>query len=250
MTRGDVWKVTCKKPDCEWQITVSDDEADSPRKYAKGRELLHRSQKTHPTEMERIGVENAESLIGGGMNLPGVIESEEELQEWLEDFFEANGWTAIREVSPHSSNYRADLVVKNEEYGWFGIETKYMHLDGGGKIAKAHHQITEQYRGQRYLGEKIDRWVICPYFRGMNSPDYPMKERQEKIRAKFTREFFSRHGIGYIDLDRYQLLLDFAYSQPWAKVPVGGDYLEKYQENVDILKIDESVGNKIEKYSY
>jgi len=200
--------------------------------------------------MEYVGPGDVEQPTDGGMHLCGELESEEELQIWLEDFFEDQGWIAIREVSPRGSDVRADLIVSHDEYGWFGIETKYMRGDGGGKIATAHHQITQKYRGQKYLGEKIDLWVICPYFWGMNSPDYTEKHSQQASRATFTREFFCRHGIGYLDLDRYQLLLGFAYSKPWAKVPVGGEYLDDYIDDVDLDKIVESVNRKMGKYGY
>lgn len=200
--------------------------------------------------MEFVGEGDVQRPKDGGMQLCGELESEEELQVWLEEFFENNGWTAIREASPHRSNVRADLIVSHDEFGWFGIEAKYMHGDGGGKIATAHHQITQKYRGRKYLGERIEHWTICPYFWGVNSPDNPPSHVQQATRATFTREFFSRHGIGYIDLDRYQLLLDFAYSKPWAKVPVGGDYLDKYVEEVEIERIAESVSRKMDKYEY
>jgi hypothetical protein len=44
------------------------------------------------------------------------FQNEDELQDWLEDEFEKAGWTAIREVTPHSSSVRADLIVNHEGY--------------------------------------------------------------------------------------------------------------------------------------
>lgn len=185
-----------------------------------------------------------------GMQLCGVIESEEELQEWLESLFEDSGWTAIREVSPHGADCRADLIVGHDEYGWFGIETKYFRNDGGAKAADAHHQITQKYRGKKYIGRRINCWVVCPYFYCYNTDDYDMKQQQQKMRAEFVRELFCRHGIGYVNLDRWQLLLDFAYSQKYAKVPVGGEYLSEYIENVDVERIRSRVDEKRQRYSY
>lgn len=193
----------------------------------------------------------------GGMELCGELGSEDDLQEWLEGFFEQNGWSAIREASPHNSRCSADLIVEHDEYGWVGIETKYFHGDGGGKAADAHHQITRKYRGRTYIGERIDLWAICPYFWGIDSPDYKLKRQQQTTRSKFMREMFCRHGIGFVDLNRPVLLIDFAYSQPHAKIPVGGeyasgggDYFKEYVEDVDIDRIRDAVNRKRERFDY
>lgn len=250
MNGGPVWRVICKNPDCDWEVDVHQNDADFPKPFANARKLLHESQKKHPAKLINVADDRFESPEDGGMKLCGEVSCEKELQEWIEEFFEENGWTAIREVSPHGSNKRADLIVSHDEFGWFGIETKYMDGDGGRTLAEAHHQITRRYRGRKYIGQKIDRWAICPYWWGINSPDYVEKHQQQRDRATYTREFFGRHGIGYIDLDRWQMLIDFAYSKPWAKVPVGGEYVEQYYEDVNIEKIDGSVQNKIGEMPY
>lgn len=249
-TSNTLWKAVCKNPDCGWEIDVAEGDAEFPKTFANARKFLHESQNKHPVELRNVVDDKIAGAEDGGMHLCGEISSEDELQEWLEQFFENNGWTAIREVYPHGSNKRADLIVSHDDFGWFGIETKFMHGDGGRTLAEAHHQITRRYRGRKYIGQQIDRWAVCPYWWGINSSDYVSKHKQQETRATYTREFFGRHGIGYIDLDRWQMVIDFAYSKPWAKVPVGGEYVQQYYDDVDIEKINESVQNKISEMTY
>lgn len=235
---------------CDFEEVVHEDDAYFPVELAEARAKLHSSQGGHPTQFERPygwpdePEENERRTCGR-------LESEEELQVWLENYFEEHGWTAIREVSPAHSSVRADLIVNHEDYGWIGIETKYFKNDGGAKIAKAHHQITRKYRGKKYIGKRINLWAICPYFHGINSHTHRIKNSQQRLRAKMVREMFCKHGIGYIELNtRSDLLIDFAYSKAIAKIPVNGDEESRHYENVDINAIRESVQDKIERYDY
>jgi len=165
--------------------------------------------------------------------------SEDDLQSWLESTFEDHGWTAIREVSPRTENVRADLIVQHTDYGWFGIETKIIGKSDGAKIADAHHQITRKYRGKRFIGNRINCWVVCPYFKNDSNG-----------RGAYTREMFCRHGIGYFNVNWSTLRLDFSYSHGWAKVPIGGGRCERHAEKVDIDKIRDLVAEKMEVYDY
>lgn len=178
----------------------------------------------------------------------GSVSSEDQLQEELEEHFEAHGWTAIREVSPHASNLKADLIVEHDSHGWFGIETKYFDGDGGGKVADAHHQIVSKYRGKRYIGNKINLWAICPYFSGFDKDEW--HAQRADWRNDFVRELFCRHGIGYVNPLRSPLLIDFAYSTASYKVPVDTDRHTRHHENVDITEIKSSVEEKIERFGY
>jgi hypothetical protein len=173
------------------------------------------------------------TVTDAGMELCGVIESEEELQEWLELTFESAGWTAIREVSPHGSNYQADLIVRDDEFGWFGIETKFVgDSQGPAVMAKAHHQIVEKYRGRKYLNNKIDLWCVCPYIqyaniehgRGEDDEDRRQRRDYEKMKRRQvqgTRPFFSQSGIGWVSLDTYSLDMEFVQSRGYGTVPTG-----------------------------
>ena len=172
------------------------------------------------------------TVVDAGMDLCGVINNEDELQEWLESTFEEAGWNAIREVSPHGSDYRADLIVESEKYGWFGIETKFIgDSQGPAEMAKAHHQIVEKYRGKKYIGNKIDLWAVCPYIQyanidkeeqeepaGGGSFDY---ERMKRRQVLGTRPFFTQTGIGWVGLDHYSLEIEFVQSRGYGTVPTG-----------------------------
>lgn len=78
-----------------------------------------------------------------------VFNSEQAFQEYLEEQFEGNGFTAIKEVSPAHSNYRADLLLIHDEFGKIGLELK--KLSGGTDAGRAHQQIVRQYAGKSTL---------------------------------------------------------------------------------------------------
>jgi len=177
------------------------------------------------------------------------VQSENQFQKELEQYFENHGWIALREVSPHSSNNRADLIVQHDDFGWFGIETKFFDNDGGAKVADAHHQIITKYRGKKYVGNRIDLWCVAPYFSGYDTDDEWVSNRAQ-WRRRFTREFFCKHGVGILDISRRPLIMDFAYSMACKKVPVDSDKETRHHQNVDVQRIEKSVSKKMEKYAY
>jgi hypothetical protein len=209
-----------------------------------------------------------------GMQLCGQINSEDELQEWLEKRFEDAGWTAIREVSPHRSNYRADLIVEHDNFGWFGIETKFIGKSQGPiDMAKAHHQITQKYRGKKYINNKIDLWAVCPYIKYGSLETLPRDEqngennwrRRKRTQVYDTRVFFQHSGIGWIELDTYSLEIEFIESDSQGSVPVGylaptekvqrnrdryAGYVGRRREDCDIERIREWAAGKVENAPY
>lgn len=142
------------------------------------------------------------------------FDSEDAVQEWLEESFEACGWTAIREVSPHGSNKRADLIVHNEEYGWVGVEVKYLESsDCGGAIGDAIQQVFNKYHGRKYIGNKIDVWALAPYYRVEHMGHHGDEYRMQRVVNSFN--------LGYLSLGDKRLMLEFRDSgEPW-RVPVG-----------------------------
>lgn len=233
----------CDEEDCDWSMSISESDVRSPRQYIKSAAGVHTTRKRDCyARIEINGKEDRDRGSGTGMKLCGVKHNENELQKWLESEFEDRGWMAIREVSPRNSSCSADLIVQHDDYGWFGIEVKYFKGDGGAKAAVAHHQIAEKYRGKKYLGEQINLWCICPYFATSEPGGMYFRKGQ------FIREFFCRHGIGYLGLNRHDMLMDFAYNDRDMKVPVGAR-TERF-ENPDLEKIKKSVSRKMEKYDY
>lgn len=167
------------------------------------------------------------------------FENEDHLQRWLETQFESAGWKAIREVKPHFSNYRADLIVHHDDWGWIGIECKYMSSTRNGRnAAKALEQIVSQYRGRSYIGNKIFLWVFCPYF------------HKEDPNASFQtlRELFCYFGIGVINLYRSNLKMNFSHSNRDAKILIKSfnDY-DDDRDFGDPSVIRQSVKSKIGK---
>jgi hypothetical protein len=124
------------------------------------------------------------------------IENEYEWQDYLERYFEWNDWTVVREAKPAGTEYRADLLVEHDQYGWFGIETKFANL-GGRKMAEAHHQIVKKYRNRTYFGHKIDLWVYAPFYSFYKKPK-SMDFVDRKYLIELTQGFFQRHGIGFL----------------------------------------------------
>jgi len=217
--------------------------------------------------------DSTEAPTDYGMELCGQIDSEDELQEWLESAFEESGWTAIREASPHFSDYRADLIVQHDNYGWFGIETKYIGSSQGPiDMAKAHHQIVNQYRGKKYVGNRIDLWLVCPYVKYSTAED--MREpvpgedswrSSKKEQIQQMRQFFQHSGIGWIELNHYSLDLDFIESKRTGCIPVGKlgvtervrKNKSKYQrivderaQNVDVSDIRSWAHSKVQNAPY
>lgn len=137
---------------------------------------------------------------------------EDEMQEWLENEFESAGWTAIREVKPHHSRCRADLIAQHDEYGWIGVECKYMSSPRNGrKVGEAIDQIVNKYRGRKYVGNRIDLWAFCPYY----YKDDARKQPQQTI-----RELLCYFGIGVIELDKSGLIINFDHSDRDKKIKV------------------------------
>lgn len=212
-----------------------------------------------------------------GMDLCGKIDSEDELQQWLQAAFEDAGWTAIREAAPHWSDYRADLIVEHGEFGWFGIETKYIGSSQGPvDMAKAHHQIVQKYRGKKYIGNKIDLWAVCPYIKYANCQKRPGESDEERRQRKdFERlksesvyalsSFFKHTGIGWIDLDHYALSFDFVEGDSSGRVPTRKlaesekvqqnreqymEYVEGWFDRVDVARIRRWAENSVQAAHY
>ena len=161
--------------------------------------------------------------------------NEDALQTWLEDYFESHGWTAIREVSPHNSNHRADLLVHHDDYDWIGIECKHMKSPRAGrKVAEAMDQIISKYRGRKYIGNRVDLWAFCPYF---------YKDNADRQPQQTIREMLCYYGIGVLFTDRADLRIDFAYSDRDTKIQVENPSGDRYG---DITAIRESVSPKLD----
>jgi len=184
------------------------------------------------------------------------LKDEDDMQERLEEEFTECGWRVAREEKTRDGAGRADLIVSCDKFGTIGIETKFFNRDGGAKLADAHHQIIKKYRGEEFgsvwfSDGPIDLWAFCPCFAGHHREN-PERwyEQRATFRKRFAREFFCRHGVGFLDIGAGgdSLVIDFGYSMAERKIPVAAE--SRHHENVDITAIRESVQKKIEEYSY
>jgi hypothetical protein len=170
------------------------------------------------------------------------FDCEESFRNWLEQQFIDDGWLTWSEVYPESDSVRADLIVRNREYGSIGIECKYMPSPKAGKkVGKALEQIVDRYRGKTYNSKTVDLWAFAPYFyKGAGQG------------TQTIRELLCHFGIGVIWTHKSHLKVDFAYSDRDTKILVKHFYFETTDEDVgeeygDIDEIEKSVLSKVGK---
>jgi len=168
--------------------------------------------------------------------------SEDEVQSWLKSVFESHGWDAIREVSPHHSDRRADLLVQNSEFGWVGIEVKHLRsTDQGGKIGKAIQQILNRYQGRKFIGESVDVWCLAPYYQAQNIGH---RSHEHTIRS-----VVNSFGVGYLNLGHNRLMMEFDYNTGDRKIFIGHlpdypyDNSQHYEDYGDMREIKSYVKN-------
>jgi len=173
------------------------------------------------------------------------IGDESDYKDFLQELFEENGWTVIREEAPAGTGYSADMLIEDDELGWFGIEAKVTNY-GGSQPAAAHHQIVKKYRGRMYIGHRINRWIYAPFYQypegAKLSTDIPDPQRQAIV-TELVCPFFSKHGIGY--LDPFRWVIKFQLHNPKYTISIQDDV-----NNTDIDKIDSYVKKQMAEYSY
>jgi hypothetical protein len=177
------------------------------------------------------------------------FDCEHDFRDWLEQQFIDEGWRTQTEADPESSNVRADLIVRNQEYGSIGIECKYMSSPKAGrKVGQALEQIVQRYRGRTYGLHTVDLWAFAPYF-----------HKGGTVGTQTIRELLCHFGIGIIRTDRSHIKIDFSYSDRDKKILVKDLFLEKKAEEHDnsngsddsgtdygdVDKIEDSVYKKI-----
>jgi len=144
------------------------------------------------------------------------FENELEFHAWLHKVFEFHGWTTLSEQSPHYSNFKADMIVEDpDSKNWVGLELKHYNSPRSWKkVAEALGQIVSKYSGKKYcFGERVDLWCFVPYVKKS------MRAKQPNMQT--VREFFCYFGIGFLDLSKQGIILDFAFSQRDKKKMVG-----------------------------
>lgn len=177
-----------------------------------------------------------------------VFDTEQEFQDFLERKFEENGFTAIQEVSPHRSNYRADLLLMHDEFGRIGLELK--RLTGGSDAGRAHQQIVRQYSGKRYIGERVNLWAFAPY---MPKLQYSImtEGRSTKFQGgklEVLEHFFQRYGIGVLNVhEATYARLKWGSSREYMlpAFPMKRDFPERQKTEYNLESIRERVSERL-----
>lgn len=184
----------------------------------------------------------------GSNGLP-VFDTEQQFQDYLEEKFEANGFTAIQEVSPSKSNYRADLLLIHDEFGKIGLELK--RVTGGSDAGRAHQQIVRQYAGERYISGRVYLWAFAPYIPKLQSA----KERDSRAPASFQtgklevlEHFFQRYGIGVLNVhESTYARLKWGASKEFMlpAFPMKSEVPDRNQEGYELESIKDRVSKRL-----
>lgn len=177
------------------------------------------------------------------------LNNENELQIYLKEQFESQGWNVRREVCPDKSESRVDLILSHDVFGRIGVETKYVGKRGGDIIlAQGHHQITQQYWNETYDGDKIALWALCPYI--TSSYDESIEQYTKTVldrRHKAARSYCNQYGIGYLELTTHFTRIEYAENVRARRIPafpVESEIPPKDYRDVDIDAIRDLVENR------
>lgn len=186
------------------------------------------------------------------------ISCEADYQRFLEIGMEQSGWDVIREMSPDHSDYQADIVAKQPDVGWVGIECKYM-TGGPSIVGEAVKQVCEKYADRKYLGTRIDTWGIAMFGRAFSHKG-PQREDFERERW-YTSRVASRRtrhataarivnslGLGWVTGYSDRVLMNFSPSPTAVKIPlfaIGEDMPGRYYEELDMKRISELSNRKL-----
>lgn len=129
-----------------------------------------------------------------------MIKDEETFVDEIEKIFKNNNFQTFREVVPDQcmdweKPYRVDLIVYRSDFGFIGIEAKYLNTLGQGQvIAEAFEQI-KKYKDLTYFkGNLVTRWCIAPRFEGEGS----------HVAMEFVQRFLNYYNISFLSLSEYK----------------------------------------------
>lgn len=186
----------------------------------------------------------SESLETGYNGLP-VFDTEQEFQDYLEQKFEAAGVTAIQEVSPHNSRYRADLLLIHDDLGKIGLELK--RVTGGADAGRAHQQIVRQYAGRQYLGDEVRLWAFAPYVAKLQRDklDDNRSPLFQEGKLEVLEHFFQQYGIGVLNVhETAYARLKWGASRPYM-VPAFGMARDAGGIDYDVEAIRDRVDDRL-----
>jgi len=178
------------------------------------------------------------------------INSEDDLQNYIEHGMESNGYTVIREIKPHYSNFRADIVAQHDSIGTVGIECKYVT---GGPIvaAEAARQVIDKYAGQKFVNWKVDVWGICLFGRcfrpdSINKQISDRREIKDNSTVETTKRIMNGFGLGWVTAHDDRVVMEFLPSGRDVCIPLfhsDGENPEWF-DKVDMERIESLVEDR------
>lgn len=187
------------------------------------------------------------------------IESEQELQDFLQRGMESNDWTVLREATVatvDNSSYKADIVAQHDAIGWVGIECKY--VTGGPVIAaKAARQIFEKYADKKFINHRVTAWGVCLYGNRFKQPDpdadtfttadeYEAVYQKQRTRCRqiqaTTQRILNGFGLGWVTITQSRILMEFLPSGADVQVPLfqtNGDIPQRRWDDFDMDRVEE-----------
>lgn len=165
------------------------------------------------------------------------ISCEKDLKDWFIKYCNNSGWSTETEVVREDidKDYRCDVILHKDEFGWFGVELKY-----GGMIG-AIEQVAEKYKGGTFLGRDITAWAILAYNPAYETDRKELEreiatqtdwdEYKDKIRSysrmmqkraedRVYRRWARSEDLGYIALEWARSYLEMEFPGV-GTVPVG-----------------------------
>jgi len=169
------------------------------------------------------------------------IESEKDMQNWWVKFLTYTGWEVHTEVTPHKSNYRADLLIKHNRSPWIGMELKYGLT--GRKAALGIDQVRHKYRNRVFIDKHPVRlWAMC--FFSPNAANTPVF-RPVNNEHPFLRELLCAFGLGICGMS-LKPSIDFNFSDKACKVDLGdAKGNEPLFNYTDFTKIRKQTSDKV-----
>ena len=158
------------------------------------------------------------------------INNELELENWLTEILTKNGWIVKRQIIADSTKnwttpYRIDIITWHPFHHYLnpiGIELKYCRNQLGGKIfAEAFDQLCK-YSFETFEQQKLNSVILGVYSECENNP----YADQNMIRFQKTtmQAFFNHFGIGFIDLNKWNLSVKFAGAFSAGNVQIHNQY--------------------------
>jgi len=183
------------------------------------------------------------------VSYPPEISSEDDLQAYIAEGMDQNGWTTIREAKTAFDDYRADIIGYRDDIGAVGIECKYV-TGGPVVVAEAARQIINKYAGQKFLKWRVDMWGVCLYgraFRPSTAKAGDTGQRCDYEQIATSKRILNGLGIGFATAHDSRVMLEFLPTGSDVKIPLfhaEREITDRYSEDFDRQRVLELIKNR------